>query len=114
MQFIKLLLEKSPSDTILNSSLAFIYQQPGPQRELRKAIAIYQQLIEKDPKNLHYYSEIANMYYELKEYDRAYVQIVLILKLFPNQKENVEDFIKKKLRPINPIYWEHYLNGFGF
>ena len=111
VQFIKLLLGKKPNDPILNSSLAFIYMQPGATQEISKAIAIYQQLIANDPKNVSYYWQLAGIYHELKKIDQAYAQVILIRKLFLNQKENVEDFIIKKLLPI---HWYNYTHGVGF
>lgn len=110
IQFIKLLLAQSPSDPIINSSLAFIYSQPGPQQEAKKAIAIYRELISQYPKNPDYRWRLIEIYYEQKDYDRAYAEVVLILKLFPERKTQVEDFIKTLL----PIHWQHYQNRFGF
>jgi len=110
VQFIKLLLAQSPSDPIINSSLAFIYAQPGPRQEALKAIAIYKQLIGNYPNNPDYRWRLIEIYYEQKEYDRAYAEVILVLKLFPERKEQVETFIKKLL----PIHWENYTHGVGF
>src|SRR3989344_4227702 len=110
VQFIKLLLAQSPSDPIINSSLAFIYAQPGPQQEALKAIAIYKQLIGNYPNNPDYRWRLIEIYYRQKEYDRAYAEVILVLKLFPERKEQVEAFIKKLL----PIHWENYTHGVGF
>jgi len=109
LKFIKLLLGKKPNDPILNSSLAFIYQQPGPQQELSKARAIYQQLVGDYPKNPSYRWRLIEIYYAQGEDYRAYAEVISVLKLFPEQKSQVENFIKK----LPPAHWENYTRGVG-
>lgn len=96
--FIKLLLEQRPNDPMLKSSLAFIYQQPGPEQEISKAIAIYQQLIDDYPKNVSYYWELEGIYHTLKKYDQI---IAMYRQLINNYPERV-DYYWKPAR----IYYE--------
>jgi tetratricopeptide (TPR) repeat protein len=110
VQFIDLLLAQIPSDPIINSSLAFIYAQPGPQQEVKKAISIYSQLMANYPNNPDYRWRLIEIYYEQKDYDRAYAQIVSMLKVLPNQREGAEDMIKK----MPPIHWYNYTHNVGF
>ncbi|OGZ65405.1 MAG: hypothetical protein A3C50_03635 [Candidatus Staskawiczbacteria bacterium RIFCSPHIGHO2_02_FULL_43_16] len=103
--FIKLLLGKRPNDSILKSSLAFIYLQPGPQQELSKAKAIYLQLAADYPANASYRWELAKICYQLKQYDQAWRHALAILGINPKAREGVEEFIKT----LPAEYWQSYL-----
>lgn len=92
--FIKLLLGKRPNNPILQSSLAFIYMEPGPQQELSKAKAIYLQLATNEPQNTDYLLKLVSIYYELKEYDRAYQTALSIMALDSTLKRRMETLIK--------------------
>lgn len=104
--FIKLLLGKRPNNPILKSSLAFIYMAPGPQQELSKALAIYLQLADNEPQNTDYLLKLVSIYYELKDYDKAYYMALSVVKLDPNLDERMENFIKT----LPEYYWTLYVN----
>ena len=107
LQFIKLLLGKKPNDPILNSSLAFIYAQPGPEQELSKAKAIYLVLSSRYPENTDYLWEIMNIEYQLKEYEGAYQTALRRIFINPKLREGMEEFIKK----IPGGYWKRYVEN---
>ena len=93
-QFIKLLLAKNPNDPILNSSIAFIYKEPGPDQDIVKSKAIYLNLIQGYPEELEYRWQLAHAYYNQKEYDKAYQEIVTLVSRGFNKISEMNDFLK--------------------
>ncbi|OGZ64133.1 MAG: hypothetical protein A3A98_04100 [Candidatus Staskawiczbacteria bacterium RIFCSPLOWO2_01_FULL_40_39] len=107
--FIQALLGLSPNNPAIHSSLAYIYRQVGQEEKALKEILIvkniYVQLLRNDYNNWDYHWGLANIYYELKEYESAYQEALATIRLKPDLEKQVEEFISTF--PGN--YWPRYV-----
>jgi len=108
--FLEQMLDLSPNNPVLHSSLAYIYNQTGKIEKARQEYLInkslYLQALEKYPKNPDYHFSLAVTYKELGEYEKAYQEALIVEKLDP------ENFYNQVMNLILSLplenYWKKY------
>jgi len=74
--------------------LAKIYSGTKDPEELQELIEIYKNLIKINPSNYQYHASLAAVYKEVGDFKNAKVEALKALELFPELKEEVENFLK--------------------
>ena len=72
-------------------------QNPPKEKTLelyQPLVFIYSELIRFEPKNFQYYASLAYVFKTLGEYWKAWQQIEMVIKLSPESKQSVKEFLK--------------------
>jgi len=80
-----------PDNHNYRASLGYAYNMLG---EYEKALDIYQKLVLIEPDNHSYHASLAYVYEKLGEYGKAKEQALIVIKLMPDLKEDMEKFLK--------------------
>ena len=108
--FIKILLGIKPGDISLHYALVDIYKTLGNEEKHREELlniaSIYLQLIANNPSPSNHHLNLAYVYKELGEYEKAVAEALLVLELSPNSIKEVEDFFKL----LPPKFLDTYQN----
>ncbi len=108
LPFLIALLGVSPNDPVLHTSLAYVYTQTGQDakalQEIITAKNIYLRLVKTNPNNWDYHWSLAGISHTLKEYDRAYQEALITLKLRPDLQKPIEDLLSR----MPEKYWTEY------
>jgi len=60
----------------------------------QKLAEIYQKLIEYEPDNFQYHASLAFIYWKLEDFEKAREEAMIVLKLSPESRESVEEFLR--------------------
>ena len=82
------------NDITSKTSLNEISDAYGTTSDYQDIVLIYEKLITLDSTNAQYHSSLAFFYSKLGEYDKARQEALLVLKISPNSKPNVDAFLK--------------------
>ena len=80
-------------DTISKTSLGELSDAYGYIQNYQDLIPIYERFITLSPDNAQYHSSLAFFYKQTGEYNKARKEALLVLKLSPESKQNVEEFL---------------------
>lgn len=80
------------SDAYYNSAIVDIarYKQDGNKEHLLSAVKHLQDATDVNPEHPHAHKELARLYHELKEYEKAIIRFKLALEIDPTMKEGWE------------------------
>jgi tetratricopeptide (TPR) repeat protein len=63
-------------------------------KNYQKLVEVYQELIKIKPSEPRYHSSLATVYKEIGQFEKAREEAQIVLKLAPQLKEEVEEFLK--------------------
>lgn len=87
-------IESKKSYSQLVSAYAQLAEATKKIEHFKPLVDIYQKLISFEPDNFQYHASLAYVYKILGEYDKAKKEAMIVLKLSPESKPNIDEFLR--------------------